>query len=269
MALGITEPPEAEAVLNELLQFEIEKTHETLFETGKSMGTAFVTYLSLVALTALLVYGRVEDSVELPLLSVKVNKDLAAAVTVLLCQIVQIWVISLMNLSLSLIDLLNYQLRQRFDRGSLESWHLQYPSPFHSVQFLINAIPGKFGDFMGWLLSATYSFIVAFFPIGLSYVIAGRANFPASLKYPWFITNTILNFSVMFGMTVAVVQLYRAETRVRTRTRLYSELDKTVKEVAAQAQEVQEQWQEVQEQFRLWNQMVETATKNTQTGKES
>ena len=134
--------------MNELLQFEIDKTHESLFETGKSLGTAFVTYLLLVAVTALLMYGRVEENVELPLLSVKVGKDLAAAVTVVLCQIVQIWLISLMNLRSSLTDRLNFQLRDRFDRGSLESWYLQYPSPFQSVLFLMTAIPGKFGDFM-------------------------------------------------------------------------------------------------------------------------
>jgi hypothetical protein len=67
MTLPIPKPPEGEPVSNELLQFEIDKTHESLFETGKSPGTAFVTYLLLAAVTALLVYGRVEENVELPL----------------------------------------------------------------------------------------------------------------------------------------------------------------------------------------------------------
>jgi len=97
MAMGIPKPAEGGSELKELLKFEIDKTHESLFETGKSLGTAFLTYLSLVALTALLVYGKVEDTVEVPFLFVKVSKELAAAITVLLCQIVQIWLISLMN----------------------------------------------------------------------------------------------------------------------------------------------------------------------------
>jgi len=246
------EPSEAKSLVNELLQFEIDKTHESLFEAGKSLGTAFVTYLSLVALTALLVYGRVEDNVELPLLSIKVSKDLAAAVTLLLSQIFQIWLISLMNLRSYLGFRLNDQLRQRFDRGSLELWHLQYPSPFDSVQFLLNAIPGKGGDFVSWLLMAAYSFIVAFVPIGLSYIIARNANFPASLKYPWLITNTLLNFSVMVGITRAAFQLRFAETRVRTRARLYSEIDETkrdVEETKRQAEELLRQTEENQKKI--------------------
>jgi hypothetical protein len=82
---------------NEWLTFELEKTHQTLFQAGKALGKAFLTYLSLISLTALLVYGRnIEDSVSVPLLGLKVNKDLAAAITLLLCQVVQIWVISLL-----------------------------------------------------------------------------------------------------------------------------------------------------------------------------
>lgn len=37
MTLPIPKPPKAEPALNELLQFEIDKTHESLFETGKSL----------------------------------------------------------------------------------------------------------------------------------------------------------------------------------------------------------------------------------------
>lgn len=246
-------PTTAEAVSKQLLQFEIEKTHKSLFETGKSLGTAFLTYLSLVALTALLVYGRVEDTVEVPLLSVKVNKDLAAAITILLCQVVQIWVISLMVLRSSLTDLLSDQLKERFDRGSLESWYLQYPSPFHSIQFLINGLPDKPSAFISWLLSLAYSLIVAFLPIFLSYVIVRNAQFPASLKYPWLVTNTILNFSVMIGISRASLRIYYAEKRVQTRTRLFSELtrlDERTKEVNEQlrrGQELREEIQKLQE----------------------
>jgi hypothetical protein len=240
-------PPEEQAVLNELLRFEIDKTHQSLFETGKSLSTAFVTYLSLVALTVLLVYGKVEDNVQLPLLSIKVSKDLAGAVTLLLSQIVQVWLISLMNLRSFLGFLLNDQLKQRFDRGSLDLWYLQYPSPFDSVQFLINAIPGKGGDFVSWLLVTAYSFMVGFVPIGLSYVIARTADFPASLKYPWLITNTVLNLSVMAGMTRAAFQLRFEQTTVRTRTRLYSEIDERKREVEEMLRKTEDNYKRIQE----------------------
>jgi len=133
--------------------------------------------------------------------------------------------------------LLNDKLKERFDRASLESWYLQYPSPFDSVRFLIKALPGKPGTFVAWSLALAYSFIVAFLPIGLSYAIVRTANFPVSLKYPWLITNTMLNFCVMVGITGALVQRHRAERRIQSRTRSLSELTRKLQELAAELQE--------------------------------
>jgi hypothetical protein len=59
---------------NELLNFEIDKAQQSLFEAGKSLGTAFLTYLLLLSLTALLIYGEsIENNGPIPLLTLKLN----------------------------------------------------------------------------------------------------------------------------------------------------------------------------------------------------
>ncbi|HVS80912.1 MAG TPA: hypothetical protein VHE60_04195 [Pyrinomonadaceae bacterium] len=204
--------PEIDVLRNELLKFEIDKTHQALFEAGKLLGTSFLTYLSLLCLTVLLVYGKnVEDSVSVPLLALKVSRGLAAAVTLLLCYVVQIWLISLLVLTTSLSDLLCSQLIDRYQRSTFESWYMQYPSPFQSVQFLINILPGKQSTLVLWVTYIAYSVISAFLPFYLSYIIGKTPNFPAALKTPWAVTITILNSSVIIAMFGALTYMRKGK----------------------------------------------------------
>ena len=52
----------------------------------------------------------------------------------------------------------------------------------------------------------------------------------------------------MIGMAAASLQLYRSETRVRTRTRLYSEIDRTKKELEQQIQKTKEAQEQIQKE---------------------
>jgi hypothetical protein len=249
MAQVKSKPPDTGAMANELLRFEIDKTQQSLFEAGKALGTAFLTYLSLLSLTALLIYGKsVEDNVSVPLLTLKLNKDLAAAITLLLCQVVQIWVISLLLMTSSLTDLLCSKLKERYERVTREAWYLQYPSPFHSIQFLIDSLPGKQSTLYGWLIYTTYSIVVAFVPYYLSTVIGRRPNFPPALKTPWILTNTMLNFSVMTAMVGTAIYIWRSgrEVVVRPRTKMLSELQE-LNDKATQLEELLREVQSKQE----------------------
>lgn len=242
-ALGAL-PSDNASLKNELLDFEIDKTHQTLFAAGKLLGTAFLTYLSLLCLTALLVYGRgMEDSVSVPLLALKVSKDLAAAITVLLCQVVQIWVISLLVLTASLNSRLASKIRERYNSRPADSWHMQYPSLFESVHFLILSLPGKQSTVVSWLVYYLYSAVVAFLPYYLSTRVGQTSTFPAALKYPWVVTNTILNASVMIAIVGAAIYLRkssqeidRSEQQRAVNSRL-SEMRKVVAQMDAQVEE--------------------------------
>jgi len=212
--------PEVDVARNELLKFEIDKTHQSLFETGKLLGTALLTYLSLLCLTVLLVYGKnVEDSVSVPLLGLKVGKVLAAAVTLLLCYVVHIWLISLLALRASLSELLLSQLSDRYDRGTFESWYMQYPSPFQSVQFLIEILPGAQSTLVSWTVYLAYAAISGFLPFYLSIVIAKTPNFPGGLKTVWAVTITILNTLVIVAMFGALTEMWKARRLADERQR--------------------------------------------------
>jgi len=204
---SIAESSDTAGNSDELLTFEVEKTHQTLFQAGKALGKAFLTYFSLLSLTALLVYGRsIEDGVSVPLLGLKVNKDLAAAVTLLLCQLVQIWVISLLVQNTSLTNLFSSQLRERYKRVSDDSWYMQYPSPFHSFQFLLKNTPHKQRPLLTWTVLLGYIAIVMFVPYQLAIAIANGPNFPVALKDRWLTLNTILN--VLVGFAIFTTALY-------------------------------------------------------------
>jgi hypothetical protein len=198
------------AELNDLIKFEIDKTHQALFEAGKSLGTSFLTYLSVLCLTALLVFGTtVEEGVSVPLLGLKVTRDLAAALSLLLCYVVAIWMISLQVLTASLTTRLSTLLEIRYKRSTLDSWYLQYPSPLHSIRYLIDSIPGKYSNVIGWIIYFGYSGVSAFLPLYLSFRIGRSPNFPVSWKATWMYTTTFLNFSVMIATSVAVGAVLR------------------------------------------------------------
>jgi len=208
---SIAESSDTAGNSDELLTFEVEKTHQTLFQAGKALGKAFLTYFSLLSLTALLVYGRsIEDGVSVPLLGLKVNKDLAAAVTLLLCQLVQIWVISLLVQNTSLTNLFSSQLRERYKRVSDDSWYMQYPSPFHSFQFLLKNTPHKQRPLLTWTVLIGYIAIVAFVPYQLARAIANGPNFPVTLKDRWLVVNTILNSLVGFAIVTTALYFRRS-----------------------------------------------------------
>jgi len=80
---------------NSFLDFELGKTHQTLFEAGKTYGSAFLTYIFLITVTAVLVFAKgVDGKVSVPLLGLQLEKDWAAGATLILSNISLLWLFS-------------------------------------------------------------------------------------------------------------------------------------------------------------------------------
>ena len=140
---GVNENRRDEQLEKEFLDFEITSTHATFFEAGKVVGTALLTYLLLVCLSLLLVFGNVKPNQEggssgirVPFLELTVDKPYAAWITLLLGDMSLYWFFSALAnellLGVKLYDLLD----KRYKTDWYTNLHLRYPSVF-SATFLI------------------------------------------------------------------------------------------------------------------------------------
>ena len=117
--------------LDDFLDFYIEKTYQSFYESGKIIGHAFITCLLFLSLTAILIYGKgLEDKVSVPFLQLTLSKIYAAVLTLLFSCAAIFWfrVSSLINNRLA--DELRGVLKKRYDVRIIEygNWSLSYPS---------------------------------------------------------------------------------------------------------------------------------------------
>jgi hypothetical protein len=76
----------------ERLDFEIDKTHQTLYQAGEQVGKAFLIYLICIGITALLIFGRgIKDEVSVPFLQLTLDKSNATLVIHILSIGVLFW----------------------------------------------------------------------------------------------------------------------------------------------------------------------------------
>lgn len=159
------------------LDFEIDKTHNTLFEAGKNKSSAFSKYILLLATTSLLVFGQISgENFKVPFVDLTLNKNLAAFMLLLLSCAALYWY----NMSYLKEKLLRYKLRELFKKRhcqDLEStWNVSYPSPLwiptsssfrlpspiaivsSSIFDLISVISYSLPVVLSWKITAAYDF---------------------------------------------------------------------------------------------------------------
>jgi len=115
---------------NEALDFELDRTHKTLFEAGKLKGNAFSTYLVLLATTSLLVFGHGNtDQVKVPFIELTLNKDSASAVLLALSCVALYWY-NITHVKQWLLRSKMLSLyHERYGKDLTVNWHVGYPTP--------------------------------------------------------------------------------------------------------------------------------------------
>lgn len=141
---------------NSLLDFELGKTHQTIFEAGKTFGSAFLTYALLLSITALLTFSKgIEGRVSVPLIQLQLDKDWAAGTTLILSNLALFWFFSaftylqmleyklwtLLNKRYSVLDNITYRRHLMTSTGVPSLWHLFYPSPYMSLTVPLGIVP--------------------------------------------------------------------------------------------------------------------------------
>lgn len=149
--------------LNELhnfLDFKLEKTHQAITEIRKMISSALLTYLLLICITALLAFGKgVEDTISAPLLDVKLNKNYAAEITLLLSCGALFWFYIAMTNATRLERNFNELLIHRYaaiikspryfshftdEKGAFSAGHLIPLSLYAAFDNAINTFPSIF-----------------------------------------------------------------------------------------------------------------------------
>ena len=101
------------------LDFQIEKLHGALVESNKTETIAFLTYATLMLLTAILIFGTtsgVADKVAIPFINLTVNKYFAAFVALFLSAAALYWFTATNLATLMFTMKLNELLGQRYSK---------------------------------------------------------------------------------------------------------------------------------------------------------
>lgn len=121
---------EGPAISKEFQDLVIDKTHQSLSEVGKSIGQAFLTYLLLLSLEALLVFSKgAEGTVAVPLLQLTLSKPYASATILVLSCAVLYWLWTLININAHFTHELDKLFNSRYGLSSGMPWYMNRPSP--------------------------------------------------------------------------------------------------------------------------------------------
>jgi hypothetical protein len=153
----------------DLLDFEIDKTHDNISEAGKSLNSALLAYFLLIGFTLLLIFspkpaGPAEYP-EVPFLGFKVSQPLAAALSLLLSFFVLYWLYSTLAMHALLIWKLAGLVEERYKQKAPVFWHLGYPSSFYSSFNSLAAFKSKVTGALIRLIGAVFflvNHIIAF-----------------------------------------------------------------------------------------------------------
>lgn len=178
----------------DLLDFYIDKTYQSFYDSGKQLGKAFLTYLLLICLTALLTYGKVGDGkISVPLLQVSIEKTYAAAATLLLGCVALYWFsITLLHYILLQQKLREFLYRKYQDYKS--DWHIGYPSPLDSI----------------WRLADSTNSAIVEWSASIFFIALGISSYILPLFFAWHIANILglsllLKISLCLGLVVLLI----------------------------------------------------------------
>ena len=184
---------------NFFLDFELGKTHQTLFEVGKTYGSAFLTYIFLITFTAVLVFAKgVDGKVSVPLLGLQLEKDWAAGATLILSNISLLWLFStytysqmleykfggLLNKRYSIEDNSTYRIHLMLSGNKPLLWHYLYPSLPLTVASALLILPNFLRQFSILILAIL--------------ILAGIYGLPVYLAW-------LINASTFFWVTIATL----------------------------------------------------------------
>jgi hypothetical protein len=119
------------------LEFVIEKTYASFIESEKAIAASFLTYLLLICLCALLIFGTgilAEDKVTVPLLGLVIKKSYASMIVLILTCGAFYWYTTSSLHNYLLLNKLLILLEDYYGRFPEKPWHLRYPS------FLLSSI---------------------------------------------------------------------------------------------------------------------------------
>lgn len=200
---------------NDYLDFMLGKICETYFETGKTISNAFLTYLTLLSVEILLVFGMEGDErVAVPLLQVTLKRSVAAIVVLVLSCLALYWFLSLRSIySYHLRNKFYELLRERYGQPIEPLWnHIQYPTPLWVIAPLIKTTKNR-----------DYSTSCSSTLLSLIFVVAlGICNFVLPFVFAWRIGNIlrlsgsqkIVSFVVVFLLIAPAITALRSSPSV-------------------------------------------------------
>jgi hypothetical protein len=119
-----------------VLDFQIEKTYQTLLDVSRSTGKTVVTYLALIVLALCLAFGEsmgIEDKVKVPIIDLTVDKRYAAAGSLILSYLTLLRA-SLLIAGNNFLDVkFRRLLHERYGGLCDVVWHMKPPSFFDLV----------------------------------------------------------------------------------------------------------------------------------------
>lgn len=141
---------EDDGLERELLDFNLSKSYEAWQEAQKTLSKAFISYVVFLSLTAVLLWGEgIENKVNVPVLSLSIDRRSASVWTLILSGITLYW-FSVSRFYLNLVTRKVVELLQKRYGVVDVVWQMEHPSPFLTV---LRLVPGLVYS-MKWALIA-------------------------------------------------------------------------------------------------------------------
>lgn len=206
MAQGMNSIDKKRELKEKYLDFALDKTQKTYFEAGNSLGKSFLTYLLLLCLTALLVFGKgIKDEVKIPFLDITVNKTYAALVILILSCAAFYWYISTTFLHTILGIKLRWLIYERYGVFKDNNWYLRFPSAYSSFLTVNTRPKSLFADIMLFAFSVFLLISSSLLPVLMTWLIGG--SFGLSNKY-----KILICIGMLLLQTPSIYVLYSFQT---------------------------------------------------------
>lgn len=190
----------------EFTAFKIDKTYQSLYEAGKIISHAFVTYLLLIAFAMLLLFsGGIENAVLVPYLQLAINKSSAAIVILILSWGALLWLTSTYTYYMGRYYDLEKLIKARYGVDLEDTEYLHYPSPM--ITFISSLGDSEMSDRRENLIGYSIGFlsILVFFIIPGCLAIWPIVRLNIVLAY-----KIILGVVVVWGWIIAALPLVKA-----------------------------------------------------------
>jgi hypothetical protein len=188
--------------LNELhLDFVIDKTYKTYFEAGNNLGKAFLSYLLLMCLAGMLVFGQgVSDSVKIPFLDLTVNKSYAALIVLVISCGSLYWFMSTLMLHQMLGQKLAWMLHERYGTFTISLWKIAYPSTYSAF---IHANSADLSFITGAILigfTILFPLVSSILPVVIAWFIGKSFQLPLTFRVTLCIAILLLEIPSMYTL---------------------------------------------------------------------